>query len=42
MLGVGIKKAYTFVNDNIIPLIKIGIKCKLSKVMIINYLTNTK
>lgn len=42
MLGVGIKKAYTFVNDNIIPLIKIGRKYKFSKVMIINYLTNTK
>lgn len=42
MLGVGITKAYTLVNDNIIPSKKIGREYKIPKVMIINYLTNTK
>lgn len=42
MLGVGITKAYTLVNDNIIPAKKIGREYKIPKVMIINYLTNTK
>lgn len=42
MLGVGITKAYTLVNDNIISSKKIGRKYKIPKVMIINYLTNTK
>lgn len=42
MLGVGITKAYTLVNDNIISSKKIGREYKIPKVMIINYLTNTK
>lgn len=42
MLGVGITKAYTLVNDNIIPAKKIGREYKIPKVMIINYLTNIK
>lgn len=42
MLGVGITKTYTLVNDNIIPAKKIGREYKIPKVMIINYLTNTK
>lgn len=42
MLGVGITKAYTLVNNNIIPAKKIGREYKIPKVMIINYLTNTK
>ena len=42
MLGVGITKAYTLVNNNIIPSKKIGREYKIPKVMVINYLTNTK
>lgn len=42
MLGVGITKAYTLANNNIIHSKKIGKEYKIPKVMIINYLTNTK
>ena len=42
MLGVGITKAYTLVNNNIIPSKKIGREYKIPKVMVINYLINTK
>ncbi len=42
MLGVGITKAYTLVNKNIIPSKKIGREYKIPKVMVINYLTSTE
>lgn len=42
MLGIGITKAYTLVNNNIIPFKKIGREYKIPKVMVINYLTSTK
>lgn len=42
MLGVGITKAYALVNNSIIPSKKIGREYKIPKVMVINYLTNTK